>query len=220
MTSKHRGLRAGRPMANHRARKARFLVITNGEVTEPEYFDGLERELKSTVITVRHFREDPAKLAEEARDLKSKEEGRRRAGSVCDSDAFRRVFVVTDVDQFTSDQFQKAARICRGSGIELIISNPCFEVWLIDHLSCCPESFTTSSDVERKAHDLKIVKGSRDKHVDYPVIQGKWPDACNNARRHNAPSRRQTRESLGSTSFGPWTDMPNLIGCVASEKSN
>jgi hypothetical protein len=70
MTSKHRRLGAGRPGGCRRPRKRRYLVVTNGEVTEPEYFDGLQSELEDIVIEVRSFRKDPSALASTAVNLK------------------------------------------------------------------------------------------------------------------------------------------------------
>ena len=39
------------------------------------------------------------------------------------------------------DTAQGTRRICKNEGMELIITNPCFEVWLLDHLVCCPDTF-------------------------------------------------------------------------------
>lgn len=208
MSSKRKGLQSGRPGGNQRPRKARYLVVTNGEVTEPQYFNGLETELGNVVISVRPFRADPSALADKAKDLKAKEEAASVGRGV---DGFRGVFVVTDVDQFTAEQFQAARRTCKGSKMELIISNPCFEVWLVDHIMRCPDSFTMAKDVEHKAMELGIVGGSHNKHVDYSVIEGKCDNACANARSHNVPERQHMRAQLGSMSFAPWTDMPDIV---------
>lgn len=218
MAGKRKRLSAGRPKGNPRPRKRRYLVVTNGEVTEPQYFSGLTAELGDVVIEVRHFRADPAALAAKAKDLKASEESEDNATGSRSADGFQRVFVVTDVDQFTAEQFKAAKRTCKASGMELVISNPCFEVWLVDHLLCCPETFTETRDVEGKAVELKIVGGSHDKHVDYSVIKGKRDDACANARSHNTAERKTMRDQLSKMSFAPWTDMPTVIEQVAAKK--
>lgn len=147
MSSRRKDLPAGRPRGGQRPRKARYLVVTNGEVTESQYFHGLEAELGNAVISVRSFRADPSALADKAKDLKAKEDA---ASSGRGVDGFRGVFVVTDVDQFTAEQFQEARRTFKDYKMGLIISNPCFEVWLVDHIMRCPDSFTMAQDVERK----------------------------------------------------------------------
>ena len=88
------------------------------------------------------------------------------------ADGLRRAYVVTDVGELTAQQFQDARRICKDSGIELAISNPCLEVWLVDHLARCPDSHSETRGVERRAADLGIVGGSGNKHVDYDRIGG------------------------------------------------
>lgn len=215
MAPKRKGLQAGRPRGSQRPRKTRYLVVTNGEVTERQYFNGLEAELGSVVISVRPFRADPSVLADKAKVLKAKEEA---ASGVRGADGFQGVFVVTDVDQFTAEQFQKARRTCKDSNMVLIISNPCFEIWLVDHLMRCPDAFTVAKDVERKAVELGIIGGSHNKHVNYSAIEGKRDDACANARSHNTPERQRTRAQLGSMSFGPWTDMPDIVDQLTTKK--
>ena len=42
------------------------------------------------------------------------------------TDCYENIWVVVDVDDF--HDHSKAAKICKDNGIELIISNPCFEV--------------------------------------------------------------------------------------------
>ena len=165
MAERHKGrlLGAGRGRGPQRRRKRRYLVVTNGEVTEPEYLRGLESELDDVVVEIRPVRRDPAGLAKYAKDLVGKE---RMANSGRGVDGFRRTFVITDVDEFTVRSFQNADRICKDSGIELIISNPCVEVWLIDYEMVCPEGFTQTRIVEHKAKQIGLVGGAGDKNIE------------------------------------------------------
>ena len=207
-------MRSGRPNKYLRPRKKRYFVVTNGEVTEPQYFKGLERELGDVVIEIRHFRKDPAALAATAKDLKDREVNVGSTAVGKGVDGFQRVYVVTDVDDFTVKQFQEARRICKSGGIELVINNPCFEVWLIDHIVSCSDAFSETKDAERKAAELGIVGGSRDKHVVYQAIEGKSAQACSNASAHNTAERKRKRIQLNSTDFGSWTDMPSVIARI------
>lgn len=53
-------------------------------------------------------------------------------------------------------------KICRGrDGVELIISNPCFEVWLLDHKRTCPQSCTQTAMVEKLAIAEGVTEGNR-----------------------------------------------------------
>ena len=218
MTAKRKRMRSGRPNGNMRPRKKRYLVVTNGEVTEPQYFKGLEKELGDVVIEVRPYRKDPSALAAAAKDLKDREANASNSSGNRGVDGFQRVFVVTDVDDFTVKQFQDARRTCKNEGMELVITNPCFEVWLVDHLVCCPDTYSEAKDVERKASALGIVGGSRSKHVVYASIEGKRGQACENAAIHNTDERRRKRNQLNSLDFGPWTDMPAVISRLGGKK--
>lgn len=213
-------MRSGRPNKNLRPRKKRYLVVTNGEVTELQYFKGLERELGDVVIEVRHFRKDPSALATTAKDLKDREANAGNMASGRGVDGFQRVYVVTDVDDFTVKQLQEARRICKDGGMELVINNPCFEVWLIDHIIRCPDVFWETKDAERKAAELGIVSGSRNKHVVYQAIEGKCSQACHNAATHNTPERKRKRSQLNTKDFGPWTDMPVVIARLDKRKQS
>lgn len=204
-------LRPGRSGMKHRTRKKRYLVVTNGEVTERQYFMGLNDELEDAVITVRCSRNDPAALASYAKTLKKLEDAA-CAGRA--SDGFRSIFVVTDVDEFTLEQFRKASRICRAQEMRLIISNPCFEVWLIDHVQVCPEAFSSAAEVQRKAEQLGLVGGSHSKEIASGAIRGRRKEACHNASVHNDRRRRRQREELASLEFSPWTDMPDVLTIV------
>lgn len=214
MAARRKRLGHGRP-DGRRPRKKRYLVVTNGEVTEPQYFAGLTRELGDVVIEVRHFRKDPSALAETARALKTREEEAVSSTSGLIADGFENVFVVTDVDEFTAGQLRDAQRTCADCRMELIVSNPCFEVWLVDHVACCPETFSQTRDVEAKAAELGLVEGSRNKQVVYSAIAGKRDIACANASKHNSAERKRVRAQLDKTAFGPWTDMPVVIGLLA-----
>ena len=102
----------------------------------------------------------------------------------------------------TVQQFQDARRTCKDGGIEHVISNPRFEVWLLDHLARCPDSHSETKNVERKAADLRIVGGSRDKHINYDKIEGARDSARKNTSGHNTEERGRRRAQLNSLDFG------------------
>ncbi|MGN0071889.1 MAG: RloB family protein [Atopobiaceae bacterium] len=210
MAGKRRGrlLGAGRGKGSQRKRRRRYLVVTNGEVTEPEYLRGLESEFDDVVVDIRTARRDPAGLARYAKELTGKEKASNSGRGV---DGFRRTFVVTDVDEFTARSLQSANRICNASGIGLVISNPCFEVWLIDYELVCPEGFAQTRTVERKAKQLGLVGGAGDKNIDYEKLRGRYEGACKNAGMHDTGERQKRRMILDTTDFGPWTDMPIVV---------
>ena len=199
----------------HRARKKRYLVVAGGAVTEKQYFKRLAS-IYDVVIEYQQKNESPEHLADFARKLKEEDE------RDISTDCYENIWVVVDVDDF--HDHSKAAKICKDNGIELIISNPCFEVWLLDHVSVCPPSFTLTSTVESAAAKAGIVGGNRNKYVNVELIDSEHLDAAiRNAERHNTAGNRQGRNTLAphhEQEYAPWTDMPKVIETLKSNKQS
>lgn len=208
--SKSRFPRHGRNVKrNGRKRAKRYLVVCGGEVTETQYFEHIRNILDDVVISVRSKARTPAQLAEFAVSCKTDDA---RDDS---TDHYAEVFVVVDVDDF--HDHNRAQRICKEHGIRLVISNPCFEVWLVDHVRSCPESYTVTADVERYAAQLGVTKGSRDKYIDFSKIDGHMDDAITNAGKHNTSERQKARNLLAfgkENDYAPWTDMPDVVQTI------
>ena len=140
--SKKRNVPAhGRKAArSRRPRKRRFLVVAGGAVTEKQYFKQLES-LYDVIIDYQQKNNSPKQLAKLA--VKLKREDKRDTSTDC----YERIWVVVDVDDF--HDHGEAARICNDNGIELIISNPCFEVWFLQHFRYSTKSYASNDEVIR-----------------------------------------------------------------------
>lgn len=202
--------RRGRPVGK-RPRRKRLLVVTNGEVTEPSYCDMLNDSARACHIVCKSDHVDPRTLASYAAKVLRNDEraSRNKRGGV--SDSYSAVFVVTDVDDTPASNLLAAQRICNDNGMQLVVSNPCFEVWLIDHLGICPESVDTAKEAERLAAAKGLVTGRRDKYLVRDALAGHVHDAVANAGRHNTPRKAEKRKGLQTVGFAPWTDMPALV---------
>lgn len=185
----------------------RYLVVSNGAVTERQYFEALTRMFSEVVIEYKQKAVSPSKLAKMACDLKESEEQDDQA------DHYRKVWVVADADQY--EDIAAVERICLKNGIEFIISNPCVEVWLLDHKRPCLSSIQDTDSAIRAAAKAKITTGSNHKYIVDDVLTSEAIDtALHNAVQHNTADRKRSRESLKSTGnleFAPWTDMPEVI---------
>lgn len=109
-----------------------ILIVCEGAVTEPEYFDGLRRDCRNPRV---HIRLEPARGAPEAlvrtaKRLKraAEKEAKREAD---ENVVFDAVWCVCDVDEHVG--LDKAQAAAQGEGIRMAISNPCFELWLLLH---------------------------------------------------------------------------------------
>ncbi len=112
--------------------RPRVLVCCEGDVTEPSYFNGLKREGHNNLlhVEVQPVGMTPKPLVDYAVDLKKEAETKARREKD-DNLKYDEVWCVFDVDahEHVPDAKQKAG----AHKINLAISNPCFELWLLLH---------------------------------------------------------------------------------------
>lgn len=108
------------------------VIATEGSETEPRYFRTLSgpehyrnSRIRVRVVPTEHNRSSPEHVLERVR--KSADDL-----DITDGD---QVFVVLDLDRWGDATLSKIARECTQSGYELVVSTPCFELWLLLHLS-------------------------------------------------------------------------------------
>jgi hypothetical protein len=108
-----------------REQSLRILVVCGGVATEPTYLDGLKRHVRNRTVSIRIRAKGvaPLQLIEEGIRLRDR-----------DPWAFDRVWCVTDVDDF---DLGNAIRLAAAERIDLAVSNPCFELWLLLHHQDC-----------------------------------------------------------------------------------
>lgn len=109
----------------------RILVLCEGAKCEPGYLRAFCRHARNTAVIFDNAAGlDPKALVEVARNRLH--ESRREAKRYRDAHrAFDQVWCVVDVDDHR--RLREARIMARDNGIELVVSNPCFELWLILH---------------------------------------------------------------------------------------
>ncbi|HET8681877.1 MAG TPA: RloB family protein [Micromonosporaceae bacterium] len=122
------------------------MIATNGQSTEKSYLESLRAEpwVRSGKITVAFIGGSPLDLVRGA--------ARRR-----DAEDYDDAWAVCDVDSYETDN---AIREATRADIELLWSNPCFEVWLILHRTECTVHFDNAKQCHKK---LVSVLGRWDK---------------------------------------------------------
>ncbi len=135
-------IRRGR--ARRQERKT-ILIVTEGIRTEPDYFRRLSRHLRATGVQVR-----PHKVIGEGRDPLSvvKEADRIRRERRGDQ-VFDEAWAVVDVD--THEKLELAIAEAGRLKINLAISNPCFEIWMLWHY----EDFSKSANAAQLVRRLE-----------------------------------------------------------------
>ncbi|WP_157996953.1 RloB family protein [Streptomyces otsuchiensis] len=121
------------------------MVVCGAESTEIDYLSGFRAHFKRRNLSVRVTKKpgSPLQLVQYAAD---------RWGGA--DREFDQIWCVTDVDEY--GDLTTAMNLATESGIELAVSNPCFEVWLLLH----------HSDQHGWLKDYRAVRTLLRKHVE------------------------------------------------------
>ncbi len=123
--------RLGRRRATREPRR-RILVLCEGSVTEPGYFRSLRAAFRNSLVEVEieGHGEVPWTVVQRACERKkvAEREARRQEDDFL---AYDEVWCVFDVDDHA--HLHDARQQARDNGVELAVSNPCFELWPLLH---------------------------------------------------------------------------------------
>ena len=175
-----------------------ILVVTEGKVTEPEYLNGFARATKNprVRIEVRGGVGVPKTIVEFAKDRKIEAEEQAR-GAKDDNLRYDKVWCVFDFDEHPN--IPDAKQMARDNGMELAMSNPCFELWLWLHFADQPGM--------QDRHDLQSMMKQHipnyDKHVDYSDYAAGYDAAYGRASRLDKDAKAANEEGRNPTT-GVW----------------
>lgn len=178
-----------------RRERQRVLVVTEGEVTEPQYVQGLLQHLRSSGVTVR-----PATTKGVGRDpMKVLRQAERFADE--DPDGYDSVWLLIDVDDHA--HLNECLKQANGKGYKAVVSNPCFEVWLLWHF----ENLDASQSRDWLRRRLRV-HGQDGKAIKpgFPFLEHRAA-----VERAALPSRRVTTGHRGGD---PSTAMPDLVNWI------
>lgn len=105
----------------------RFLIICEGEKTEPNYFDIFKRKIK-----LKHRDSVFIEIKGEGRNTKSlvNEAIRQKNRAIPD---YSQVWCVFDKDSFTIEDFDQACELAESNDIQIAYSIESFELWYVLH---------------------------------------------------------------------------------------
>ena len=121
-----------------------ILIVCEGEKTECNYFRRLRKELRlaSVDIEVKHRGSAAFRAVEYARELKGN-----RANSLFSD--YDKTWCVVDVECPPQKSLDKAVIHAKNYQIDLIMSNPCFEYWLLLHFEKTSSHMTAKKTLQR-----------------------------------------------------------------------
>ncbi len=168
--------------AKNRARRIR--VHTDGQ-TERDYLQIWNRQNNSVQLSLGSYGDSPLNLVKEATMDQTRK-------SQSGDDDYNEVWCVFDVNQHSD--LDKAKELARKNGIKTVISNPCFELWLVLH---CEDrtGYINSKVIQKRAEQLSIVAGKRVPKSSTPTILKNYEKAKERAKdldeRHKCNENRE-----------------------------
>lgn len=158
--------RSSRRVAAHLQRKI-IRVFSEGQVTEPEYLRRLAKSNHNVVLEIKKCGKSPDKLLYEA--LKFCNTYRR----IREVD---QIWCIFDVDHYTIQQIDEISKRANKDNIQTVVSNPCFELWLVLHKGK-QTAHITSNKIKKRAEDLRIIEGKVIAVTGWPCLFDNYEDA-------------------------------------------
>ena len=178
--------------------KTHYAVFTEGLVTERQYLELLLKHLRRrhATFSIKPIGKDPSRVFTEYRKAE-------RRGD------FDRAILVVDVDQH--HKLDEVLRDCRSStSVDTIVTNPCFELWLLWHATD-RRGYTETRECVRLAR-INNLTGDKDLNTKFPIAS--FPEAVKRAE--------QAWSELAPNKKGPnpSSAMPWLIDLMTSTHHN
>jgi hypothetical protein len=150
--------------------RQRFLIVCEGEKTEPYYFKKFPIPPNSIVV-VEGTGANTDGLVKETIVLKAKQK-------------YNQVWVVFDRDSFTPEHFNKALQLANANGIHVAYSNEAFELWYYLHFHYL-ETGITREDYCNRLSKPKFLghKYKKNSEAIYDELLTYQPTAIRNAKK-------------------------------------
>ncbi|MEC3965806.1 RloB family protein [Flagellimonas halotolerans] len=173
---------------NIRNKRKYYLIVCEGEATEPNYFEGLKQDLPKGVLTAYQI-----DIEGTGRNTQSLVDEALRLKGVYEKSNTRQVdklWVVFDKDSFSSQDFNAAIQRCGNDDIGCAWSNEAFELWYLLHFQYYENAILRKDFKELIENNLKPVLGEvfryeKNNEQMYALLKeyGSQEDAIRNGKR-------------------------------------
>ena len=200
-----------RARRGHTARKERRVirVLTEGKITEPGYLTAWARRYRHSVrIDLSECGMAPETLVDHAA-----QHMRRRRRSGRGDREFDEIRCVFDIDEHGN--IPAAIHNARQSGIEVAVSNPCIELWLVLHVED-QAAYIHRRNVQRRANELELTVGKKISERAWTTLFDEFETA-----RQRAKGLDQRHSGNGSPPrSNPSTDVWRLVDRIRSTRGH
>src|SRR3712207_5879410 len=145
----------------------RFLIVCEGEMTEPNYFKSFR--VPREVVTVRGVGNHTVRLVE-------------RAIAERDAGDYDQVWCVFDRNSFPAEHFNRALALAQREGIRVAYSNEAFELWYLLHFHYFNTGLSRV-DYRRRLSELLGHPYKKNSATLYEELESRQQTAIANAHR-------------------------------------
>lgn len=165
--SKAKGRKRSRRKVDTRQTRRQFLIVCEGEKTEPNYFKRFR--VPKNIIAVVGVGSNTISLVREAMRLMKLA-------------TYDQVWCVFDRDSFPAQNFNNAIRMAKAHNIKVAYSNEAFELWYLLHFNYHESALsrTQYADMLKRALGIRYKKNSFNM---YDLLESRQPNAIRNAER-------------------------------------
>jgi hypothetical protein len=189
-----------------------YLIVCEGEKTEPNYFEKLGEDLPKGIITTKVFGTgyNTVSLVEEARKIQKEYEDKNPTKVV------DKLWVVFDKDNFDPESFNRAIEKCNSENIGCAWSNEAFELWYLLHFGYYQNAMNRTEyqgKIEKQLGKKLGVEYKYKKNDEkmYSYIKDYTNTAINNAKRLNDIYKERKDFSNQNPCTQVWKLMEDLL---------
>ena len=164
-----KGLRNLKRRKNFRVLRKIFLIVCEGEKTEPNYFKGFR--VSKRIIDIYGVGDNTENLVRKAIEIRDN-----------DGTSYDEVWCVFDRDSFPVQNFNNALSIANRNNIQVAYSNEAFEIWYILHFYY-HDTATSRNQYKRMVTDRLGFEYKKNDPNIYEQIIGMQENAIMNAKR-------------------------------------
>lgn len=196
---------------NTRERKKLIVVGTEGNnKTEIQYLRNLEKDQKQYHFIFAQGNEtDPVKIVNNTLKRSKQEKLKFKSGDLAVS------MFDLDLDESKIKQLKEAKEHSLNGNICIISSNPCFEIWYLEHFGYTSKAFNSSSELIRCLK--KKIPGYHKNQCDYKLLQSHTDEAIMNCKRLDEYHKKNGKNSPFEFN-NPRTDVYKLVEVILQKK--
>ncbi len=184
-----------------------ILIVTEGEKTEPSYLVALRNCLRlssADIVVSKADGTDPVSVVNFAIERAAERRRKAKKTTIVPYDS---VWAVCDTERYdTNPKLKEAIRIAKEKKINLALSNPCFEFWILLHFEYSTAQFASCGDVIRRIKSEGHIPNYDKGKLPNEVLIERIPIAVTNSEKCRAYHTK-----AGIEGKNPFTDIDILV---------